>query len=328
MSRISIDIPLDQPGRYLGRYHIPFSDNSQPYGHFGPIAVLANGSGPTLLLTGGTHGDEYPGPVAIMRLIQDLDLAAIQGRLILIPALNAPAVRAAMRCSPLDGGNMNRAFPGAVDGGPTAMIADWLMTKILPLADAAIDFHAGGRVTDYAPLAMVNGGPRSRYGDNLALARAFGTGLIWRLGALNDSRSVNGAAEQAGVPMMACELGGLGDANPAMIRIAHDGALNVMRHLGILQDGRPVPSIAQRMVESVDRANSHIAPHGGLFDPLVEIGTDVQAGDLAGWVRDPFELARAPTEIRFARSGHLAIRGTRGLVSAGDLLFGLVTDIA
>ncbi|MDF1748574.1 MAG: succinylglutamate desuccinylase/aspartoacylase family protein, partial [Alphaproteobacteria bacterium] len=88
MSRVSLTIPMDQSGRHLGRYHVPYSDNSQPYGHSGPIAVIAQGEGPTLLVTGGTHGDEYPGPVAIMRLIQDLDIQSLSGRLILIPALN------------------------------------------------------------------------------------------------------------------------------------------------------------------------------------------------------------------------------------------------
>src|SRR5438034_1101997 len=39
-----------------------------------PIAVVANGSGPTLLALGGNHGDEYEGPVALMnagRIIQE-----------------------------------------------------------------------------------------------------------------------------------------------------------------------------------------------------------------------------------------------------------------
>ncbi|MDF1748573.1 MAG: succinylglutamate desuccinylase/aspartoacylase family protein, partial [Alphaproteobacteria bacterium] len=236
-------------------------------------------------------------------------------------------VRAATRCSPLDGGNMNRAFPGAADGGPTAMIADWLQTVILPLCDGAIDIHAGGRVTNYAPLSMINGGEGALYEENLALARAFGAPLLWQLGALNDARSVNGAAQMAKVPMMACELGGRGDVEPTMIQIAHDGIKNVMRYLGMLPDGVALILSDPRRVHSVDRANSHLAPHSGLFDPLLEVGVDVKQGDLGGWVRDPFDLSRPPSEIRFARSGHLAIRGTRGLVGPDDLLFGLVTDM-
>ena len=40
----------------------------------------------------------------------------VRGRLILMPTLNQPACKAATRLSPLDGKNMNRAFPA----GPTA----------------------------------------------------------------------------------------------------------------------------------------------------------------------------------------------------------------
>ena len=222
-SRISVTVDFDQPGRQFGLYKIPWSDNSQPSGHIGPMAVLANGEGPTLLLTGGVHGDEYAGPVAIMRLAHELDLVRLQGRLILLPSLNTPAVQAALRCSPLDDGNLNRAFPGDPNGGPTAMIAHWLETQVLPLCDGAIDFHSGGTSSDYEPIVMVNRSPGELFARNMQLVRAFGVELVWLMGALNDNRSVNAASERAGVPMFACELGGKGESDPQMTQIAYDG---------------------------------------------------------------------------------------------------------
>ena len=77
-----------------------------------PIAVIKNGSGPTVLMEGGNHGDEYEGPIILGRMIRELDAAEIQGRLILLPAVNTPAVIAGRRTSPVDGLNFNRAFPG------------------------------------------------------------------------------------------------------------------------------------------------------------------------------------------------------------------------
>ena len=38
-----------------------------------PLAVIQNGSGPTVILEGGNHGDEYEGPIAIGELIRELD---------------------------------------------------------------------------------------------------------------------------------------------------------------------------------------------------------------------------------------------------------------
>ena len=324
-SPVRLSISLDGAGRRFGRYHVPFSDNTQPHGHFGPICILQGGDGPTLLLTGGVHGDEYSGPLAIMRLAHELDLSEVSGRLILLPALSASAVKAATRCSPLDSGNMNRAFPGDPGGGCTAMIADWLESEILPHCDAAIDFHAGGSATNYEPLSMINPSPDGLYQRNLDLAKAFGVDLIWLLGELNDKRSVNGAAERAGVPMMACEIGGSGVPDPALTGVAHQGALGVMRHLGMLPGAAPDGTTA-RLVEAVSPDCTLVAPHAGFFDPHLEICCEVEAGDLAGWIRDPFEIERPPSALHFALSGHLAIRGSCGYVQPGDKLFGLVTD--
>lgn len=325
-SRISTTIALDAPGRQLGQYRIPFSDNTQPGGHFGPIAVLAGAPGPTLLLSGGVHGDEYAGPVALMRLAHALDPARLRGRLIIVPALNAPAVRAATRCSPLDGGNMNRAFPGDADGGPTAMIAHWVESVLLPRCDGAIDFHAGGGASDYEPLVMVNRSPDGLFERNMALVRAFGVELVWLMGAMNDDRSLNAAAQRRGVPMFACELGGKGESDPVMADIAERGALGVMRRMGMLDDAVAPPDTTPRLVEVSSADCALYAPHGGLFDAAVAIGAEVRGGDLAGWIRDPFEMTRPATALHFRLDGHVAIRCARGYVQAGEKLFGLVTD--
>jgi predicted deacylase len=117
-TRLTLDIDLCAPGRRAGAFALRWSSDANPLGaHPIPVMVTVGGEGPTALLLAGVHGDEYEGPVALMRLWRALDPAALRGRLILLPALNAPAVRAATRCSPLDAGgpnagNLNRAFPG------------------------------------------------------------------------------------------------------------------------------------------------------------------------------------------------------------------------
>ncbi len=77
-----------------------------------PLTVIRGGDGPTALLTGGNHGDEYEGPLALQQLAWELEPAQVMGRVIILPAMNAPAVAAGTRVSPIDGVNMNRAFPG------------------------------------------------------------------------------------------------------------------------------------------------------------------------------------------------------------------------
>ena len=155
-TNIRATLDFTAQGKQIGDLRLPWSGNEQPLGyHPVPVAVLKNGTGPTLLLAGGTHGDEYEGPAALMQLLHSFNPAQLQGRLIIFPVLNTPAVTAGARCSPLDDGNLNRAFPGNRSGGPTSMIAQFIEDVVLPECDAAIDFHSGGNACVFAPLTMV-----------------------------------------------------------------------------------------------------------------------------------------------------------------------------
>ena len=72
-SLISTDIDFEQEGFQTGSLKVPYSHDRSAYGRILiPIAVLKQGTGPTVLLTGGNHGDEYEGPVALMKLLQRL----------------------------------------------------------------------------------------------------------------------------------------------------------------------------------------------------------------------------------------------------------------
>ncbi len=66
--------------------------------------------------------------------------------------MNHPAVQNGTRTSPLDGGNLNRAFPGSPAGTLTEKIADYFTRYLVPLADVVLDMHSGGRTLDLLPL--------------------------------------------------------------------------------------------------------------------------------------------------------------------------------
>ena len=81
-----------------------WSDDARPLGVYPiPIACIVGRSGPTALLIAGVHGDEFEGPVALSQLIDEIKPEQLEGRLIIVPALNSPAVLASQRTSPLDG---------------------------------------------------------------------------------------------------------------------------------------------------------------------------------------------------------------------------------
>jgi len=144
-SLIWTEIDYEKTGKQVGVLHLPYSVTRSGYGMIDiPLAVIKNGRGPSILLMAGNHGDEYEGQVTLLRLIHDLKPADISGRIIVMPAANLPAAMAGARISPLDEGNLNRAFPGEPTGTPTWQIAHYVDSVLVPLCDAWADLHSGG----------------------------------------------------------------------------------------------------------------------------------------------------------------------------------------
>ena len=144
-TRIWTDIDFEKPGKQVGWVNLPHSVTRSAYGMIAiPIAVIRNGTGPTAFLMAGNHGDEYEGQIALCKLIRAIDPARVQGRVIVMPAANLPAAMAGARVSPIDGGNLNRSFPGDPERGVTQEIAHYIDSAIFPMADLFADLHSGG----------------------------------------------------------------------------------------------------------------------------------------------------------------------------------------
>mgnify|MGYP005845194599 FL=1 len=99
-SPVRAEIDWLSGGKREGRLRVPLSRNESGWGTVAiPVVVIANGSGPTMLFTAGNHGDEDEGQVALLRLAQTLDPAAVQRREIMLPAMHFPAARAGARAA-------------------------------------------------------------------------------------------------------------------------------------------------------------------------------------------------------------------------------------
>ncbi|MEP4198384.1 MAG: succinylglutamate desuccinylase/aspartoacylase family protein [Aliishimia sp.] len=326
-SAVTPTIDLRADGRHIGDLQVRWSDNSVPLGyHPVPIINLKNGSGPVVLLIAGTHGDEFEGPSALMRLVHDLDPASLNGQIIIVPGLNAPALRESSRVSPLDDSNLNRGFPGDALGGVTSQIAYYVETELLPLADAAIDLHAGGKASFFTPCALpIRTKDPELSAQNLALAHVFGLPLVWVLGGFNDPRSLNSAAERANVPMIAAELGGGGGVDPDITDACEEGLYRILRHVGILTGDAP-PRPNPRLVEIADPNDSLFSPSDGVFDRKARAGQDVKAGQVAGTLHYVSEPRRTSEVIRFTQDGMVLAHTNRGNVCKGDMLMLVVQN--
>jgi len=110
------DLDFDTPGKR--HYQLAFHLDSAWGYSLVPATVIrgAGADGAGVAVIGGTHGNEYEGQIAVRRLCGSLDAKELRGLVILIPQLSESACRAGTRVSPMDGVNMNRAFPGNARG--------------------------------------------------------------------------------------------------------------------------------------------------------------------------------------------------------------------
>ncbi|AOV16239.1 hypothetical protein BJI67_03370 [Acidihalobacter aeolianus] len=319
-SRVHCDIDLDSPGLRAGNLHLPLSTDASAWGRLlTPIVACMGGPGPTLVLTGASHGDEYEGPLGILRLLQGLDASSLRGRIVALPALCYPALQAGRRLSPLDGANMNRSFPGRADGGPTAAIAHWVHTRLLPQADAVIDIHSGGSTLRFAPSAVIHelADPAQRAATR-ALAEAFAAPFTQVLTELDSAGELDSAVEAMGLPFLSTELGGGGGVTPATVALAHAGLLRCLAALGML-DAAPPASAPTRFLE-VPEDGYVMALRGGLLEPLIEVGDPVAAGQIVARLYDIDTPLAPPLPLHAPADGVLVCRAARGGVARGDTL--------
>ncbi len=333
-SLVDTSVDLEAPGRQNGDIRVQWSDNTIPLGfHPVPIVTVANGRGPTALLMAGVHGDEFEGPCALLRLAQSMRADRIAGRVIIIPALNLPAVSVSSRTSPLDHANLNRVFPGQPAGSITQLIADYVETELVAKADVVIDLHSGGKAYVFAPCTLVSRAAKTDVVESsLELAEWFGLPTLWLLGDHNDDRSVNSAADRVGKPMIALELGGGGGCDPDLVDKAVRGLNNCLHGLGILPDdhqGRWVAgSVIDRVVEISDRSHSVFSPGRGLFERFASAGCYVDAGDEAGVLYRLEEPEQPPVRMFFENAGFVLAHINRGMVNRGELLYSVTTDVS
>ena len=323
-SLIATDVDFERTGFQTGALRLPWSHDRSAYGHIPiPLAVLnaGAGTGPTVLLTGGNHGDEYEGPVALMKLMQRLPSMKIHGRLIVIPGLNFPAFINGSRTSPIDRGNLNRLFPGVRNGQPTEMIAHYVETELLPRADIVIDLHAGGASFDHLPTLLASppaqGERRALYLD---LVREFGSPNTMIMDLLGEDRTIAAAAERHGKLFLCGEFGGHAGCDAANLAIAESGLQRVLHRLGVTPEPYPSPAGETRMLRVAGARHYVYAPLAGVFEPTFALGDQVLEDQLAGRLFDPHQPWKAPLEIRFRGDGTVMCMRTFARVEPGDCI--------
>lgn len=305
---------MESPGRR--DYYVALEHDSIWGDHLIPLTVMVGAQarpGEGLVAFGSNHGNEYEGPVAIRRLMHDIDPAEVHGRIILVPVLNVAAFRAGARDSSLDDRvNLNRAF---IEGagvtpalsGITHRIAAFVRASIWPHVHVVIDIHAGGTVARFALATSFHPIDDPAQGELIEqTARWFGTPLV--ISYQNETPGLlPSEAERLGKITVGGEFGWGGAIQKDGVRYARHGVLAAAIHHGQL-NGR-IEKIAhhadgtQRAAAMVDRECFTIAPFAGHYEPLMECGEVVERGTTVGLLHDFERLDLDPWPVRAGLNG-------------------------
>jgi predicted deacylase len=256
--------------------------------------------GPVLALVSGAHGTEYSSIIALEKVIERIDPAALSGTVIIVPLVNINSFEKKVpHVNPIDNKSMNRFYPGRMDGTQTERALFMMTKEVVDRCNYLIDLHGGDldeslRPYSYWPLS----GNAEQDKISREMVLAFGLDhIIISADRPKDpaaSRYLDNTANTRGKPAIAVEAGYAGTTETDDIEVLANGCFNVMRYLKMVP-GAVVPVANPVWIEKVETVSSD---QNGMFYPLVKRGTYVQQGMKIGYVTDylgrPLFEARAP----------------------------------
>ena len=310
------------PGKtYRGMLKVPGGNDKVT--SFIPITVHHGiNKGPVLSLIAGIHGSEYSPIIAMQAMAKTVDPSQLNGTLVIVHIANIPAFTGrTVYFSPNDLKNLNRSFPGSINGTITDRIADVLTNEVIARSDYLVDIHAGDANESLRPsysAYYAEAGGDKVIKESKRLAIAFGLDTIVQFAgsykSVNEAIYTSAQAVTLGVPAIDIESGELGIVDNKYIDPIIVGSLNIMRELDMII-GQPKLPTNPLLINSRTRIYSN---HDGIFyaDPKISAGDYITAGTSLGTITDyhgnTLENIRAPA------SGVLLILFGTPPVNKGD----------
>jgi len=281
--------------------------------------TLINGAmpGKTVLITAGTHGGEYPGIEAAIRLAKTIDPAEVTGRIAIISCINQESFFAKMQYyNPIDGINLNRVFPGKAMGSFTERLAYTVSSLFFSQADYFMDLHSGDIHENLIDFVIYPGiGSEEQKAKSREMASLLGVPHV--VTSASTTGSV-GAAAEMGASALLGEIGCCGRWSEESVGTYVEGLKNIMRYLGVLPG-----EVKRHACVYYKRMASINAPTTGVWHPAVVPGQVVKEGDFLGEIVDLFgnvlEKVNAPISgpMLYVVSS-LSVREGEALYAIGD----------
>ncbi len=279
-----------------------------------PVEIVrGKESGPILFVSAAIHGDEINGVEVVKRLLASKRInSRMKGTLIAVPIVNSYGFNRNSRYLP-DRRDLNRCFPGSVNGSLGSQIANTFMTEVVEKSTHGIDLHTGAIHRTNLPQirAFLDDDETSR------LAQAFGVPVL--INSNIRDGSLRQSALDKGIPILLYEGGEALRYEEKVINTALYGILSVMEAIGMI---RTKERKRRKRTKEVHTARSSAwirAPYSGSLRVQSKLGSLVNKGEVLGVISNPYGSDKA--EVTSTKTGIVIGMTLLPLVNKGDAMF-------
>lgn len=276
------NLTVERGQKVSGFLQLPFSGEGLP-----TTIIYGVEEGDTILVTGGIHNAEYVGIECVTGLSRELEPKDIKGILIMINIVNVNGFRArTVSVSMEDGKNLNRVFPGSMDGTYTDKLAYFIEKELFSKINYYIDVHNGDWFEDLSPFIYCVGNAKPEVvAQAEKMAQAADVPFYIKSSSTTGSYSYAGCL---GIPSVLLERGCGGVWSEEEAKDSRKDVKNILRSLGLLI--RPAtPEEEQKQIpRHMHHAHYIDSEQEGCWFPTKHAGDIVRAGELIGVMKDYF----------------------------------------
>lgn len=270
-----------QPGeKYQGLYKI------ENLNYEFPLTII-NGEnvGKVVLITAGIHGGEYVGIQTAIELAGELTPQHVHGTLIIAHCINVTGFyQLVSALFPEAKENLNRLFPGKINGGFGQEFAHHITEFFHKKADFYLDMHGGDLHEEMTPFVFYPG-----IADEEITAKSKEIAKVLNMQFMLKSQAVSGSynsAARLGIPSILIERGGCGRWYKEEIEEYKNDILRALAALGVFKGHVTKQKLIPVDVTSPIYLEADVA---GCWYPEVVAGERVCKGQLIGSIKGLFQ---------------------------------------
>lgn len=265
----------------------------------------------------GIHGDELEGQYVCFELIRRIkeQKENLKGIVDIYPAMNPLGIDSITRGIPAFEMDMNRLFPGDIEGNMTECLAARIMEDLTG-SEVVLDIHASNIYLTEIPQIRVNAVHEEQL---IPLAKEANVDFVWVHGASTVLESTLAySLNSIGTPTLVVEMGVGMRITKSYGDQMVDGIFNLMKKLGIWEG--KTAAVRQPIISRNPKDVAYLnAATGGLFVPAVRHGAQLKEGELIGRIINPLS-GGVRDEVRAPMDGMLFTIREYPIVDEGSLV--------